>query len=152
MARIISIDVPSASLLAGFGPSTAYRDCFACTVHEDISLPRFVERFYTSTIFRPERLILSLIGRGATNQDAHNLALGESRTFAAWELVDRRESEILLRDFSGATASWLAVEPASASHTRLMFGSWVGKPDRAIVRALMPLHRVYSRALLSSAS
>ncbi len=147
MAKIESIDVPSSSLLAQFGVPGAYRDCFACEVPGRVSLEQFVERFYCSASFRPERVLLGLIGRGGDNDDARAVAYGKADSFAAWNVLERRDDEMLLQDFRGTTASWLAVEPGEQS-TQLRFGSWVGQPDRPVVKALMPFHRWYSRVLL----
>jgi len=172
--------IPPGSLLADFGAQDAYRDCFAREVAEVVTLPQLIERFYCSWAFRPERILLGLIKRGASSEDARRLARGEIDEFAAWKVVNRRYSdnglvaehgateaslsertrtpaleagthkneEILLRDFRGATASWLSVEPLPSGGTRLLFGSWVGQPDRGLVKALMPFHRFYSKVLL----
>ncbi len=193
MAKVNACDVPEGSLLAEFGGPDDYRDCFACAVPGEVTLAAFIERFYCSMAFRPERLALGLIGRGASNADAAKLARGEAQTFAAWNVVDRWETDaqglvaehgpagsarasrvggarpqtrkgrgdrtpdgvqttknpqILLRDFSGATASWLSVQPGTNSGTVLLFGSWVGKPDSGVVKALMPVHQWYARVLL----
>ncbi|MEO1046340.1 MAG: hypothetical protein AAFX04_12935 [Pseudomonadota bacterium] len=147
MSKIDSIAVPPDSLLAEFGPTHAYRDCFARCVAGQVSLADFIARFYGSWAFRPERLILGLIGRGASDADAIRLANAEAQSFAAWNVVQRREREILLQDFRGTTASWLSVQHHGDS-TTLLFGSWVGQPERATVKALMPFHRWYSRVLL----
>ncbi len=149
MAKIESIAVPKGSLLAEFDPPVAYRDCFMREVSGTVSLEAFIERFYCSTAFRLERIALGLIGRGANNADAQAVAHGKVDSFAAWTVIERREDQILLQDFQGATASWLSVQPNGQS-TRLLFGSWVRKPDRPIVKALMPFHRWYSRVLLGS--
>lgn len=164
MAKIESIAVPPDSLLAGFGPPSAYRDCFRREVPGEVSLEQLIERFYCSTVFRPERIVLGLIGKGASNADAESLARGVTERFAAWTVVKRRDptrsssgaiaqqgGEILLQDFRGTTASWLSVQPRERT-TLLLFGSWVGEPDRGIVKALMPFHRWYSRVLLRGAT
>lgn len=152
MAKIEGIAVPQGSLLAEFGAPDAYRDCFAREVPGAVSLEEFVERFYCSAAFRPERIALGLIGRGADNSDAQAVARGKADNFAAWTVIERRANEILLQDFQEATASWFTVQPSEKSNTqstKLLFGSWVGQPDRGIVKALMPFHRWYSRFLLS---
>lgn len=152
MAKIEPIPVPPDSLLAAFGPASAYRDTFTRTVPGSVSLEGFITRFYCSMAFRPERLALGLIGRGASNAGAMKLARAETQSFAAWNVIERRDDQILLQDFSGATASWLSVRPESSDTglgTQLLFGSWVGQPDRPLVKALMPFHRWYSRWLLS---
>ncbi len=169
MSKVYSIPVPQGSLLAGFGPppgtlagstTEPYRDCFMRREAGVVTLEQLIERFYCSWAFRPERIALGLIGRGASSENARALARGEVESFAAWNVVERHESEILLQDFSGATASWLAVRPGSdggtapssssgaVGQTELLFGSWVGEADKPLVKALMGFHRAYSRVLL----
>ncbi|MCK0129491.1 hypothetical protein [Erythrobacter sp. F6033] len=149
--KVEQIDVPAGSLIARFGVESDYRDCFAREVSGAVSLSEFIERFYCSAAFRPERLALGLIGRGASNADAMRLASGEAKSFAAWNVVERSSSEILLRDFSGATASWLSVQPTGEGSTRLFFGSWLAKPDRPLIKATIPIHVWYSKVLLAGA-
>lgn len=170
-------DVPKGSLLAEFGPESAYRDCFyrdqSHASGQPTTLEAFVTRFYSSAAFRPERFILGLVGHAGSDADAQALARGEADQFAVWRVVERRGpspigepgetdaptgaptsaptgGELLLQDKTGATASWLSVQPRE-THTRLLFGSWVGRPDKPLVKALMPFHRWYSRRLLASA-
>ncbi|WP_432201337.1 hypothetical protein ACRAQ7_03825 [Erythrobacter sp. W53] len=152
MTKVFACDVPSSSLLAGFGGPENYRDCFARDVPSAVSLSNFIEAFYTSAVFRPERLALGLIRRGANNADAAKLARGKAANFATWDVIERTETEILLRDFQGATASWLCAQPDGDGSTRLLFGSWLREPDRTIVRALIPFHVWYSRVLLGGVS
>lgn len=152
MAKVSPCDVPPGSLLAEFGGPENYRDCFVRTVPTAVSLSALIEAFYTSAAFRPERLVLGLIRRGASNADTAALARGEAESFAAWDMIERTETEILLRDFQGATANWLSVQPQGDGPTRLLFGSWLREPDRRIVRALIPFHVWYSKVLLGGAA
>ncbi len=147
MARVTACDVPEGSLLAGYGRPGDYRDCFCREVPGAVSLAEFIERFYCSIAFRPERLVLGLMGRGASNADARELARGETDRIAVWQGIERRDTQILLESKGTGTASWLAVEPLG-DRTRLLFGTWVGKPERPIMLALHRLHRLYSRVLL----
>jgi len=86
------------------------------------------------------------------------LAAGEVQQFAAWNLVGRTETEILLQDFQSRTCSWLCAEPLATTaptikgRTRLYFGSGVRHPGSASVKALMPFHRFYAQTLLGSAA
>ncbi len=125
MSGIRAIAVPEGSLLARFGGPGDYRDAFAREVAGDVSLEQFIERFYCSLAFRPERVVLGLMGRGASNADARKLARGEAGAIAVWQVVERSGTEILLHSPDTGTASWLAVTPAP-SGTTLLFGSWVG--------------------------
>ena len=147
MSKVSACPVPEGSLLAGFGEPGDYRDCFQKSIPRSVALPELICRFYCSPAFRPERLALSLIGKGASNVDAEALSAGSVESFAAWHVVERRADEILLQDFSGATASWLGVH-SQGDTTQLRFGSWIAKPDRLVVKALLPLHRAYARVLL----
>ena len=83
-----------------------------------------------------------------SDRDVVALAQGAGR-FAVWDVIYRDADQILLQDRSGATRSWLAVQDR-----RLLFGSGVrasgGQPSLT-VRLLLPLHRVYARALLRAA-
>ena len=166
MSSVTQIDVPPGSLLAGFGSAADYRDCFAREVPGDVDLAQFIERFYCSMVFRPERLTLRLIGRGASNEDAARLAAGKADGIALWQVVERRETEILLQASRTGTASWLAVEAlpsssealgpdktpsssaAAGQKTRLLFGSWVKGIDQSGWKAMLVPHVWYSRLLL----
>lgn len=147
MGKVREIDVPQGSLLARFGGPDDYRDAFCREVAGVVSLEEFVERFYCSTAFRPERIVLGLLGRGASNADAQRLARGEADRFAVWQVVERGENQILLHSPDTGTASWLAAEPCP-SGTRLLFGSWVGCLGQSAWRFMLRPHVWYSRVLL----
>jgi hypothetical protein len=144
------IPVPSDSLLANFGGQQDYRDCFVRELPSEVTLPQFLERFYRSPAFRPEALILSLLGRNALAESARRLAQGEQDRFGVWRVVQRQEQEILLESKSTGTASWFAVEPTDQG-TRLYFGSWVGNLDQSGWRSMQKAHVFYSHLLLGSA-
>src|SRR4051812_28810807 len=89
----------------------------------------FVEAFYTTAVFKLERLLLRVFAaRPSTDGQAGKLARGELSSFAAWSVEGRAPDQLLLSDFSGRTRSWLMVsasdEPGLAC-TRLYFGSAV---------------------------
>ncbi|MBO6527514.1 hypothetical protein [Erythrobacter sp.] len=157
MAGVTACDVPEGSLLAAFGGPQDYRDCFCREVAGTVTLTEFIERFYCSTAFRPERIVLGLIGRGASSADVRALAHGQADAIAVWKVVERREDEILLESRGTGTASWLAVgslhpgaEAVSARtpRTRLLFGSWVGNLEQSGWRVMQRPHQWYSRFLL----
>ena len=149
--------LPPESLLANHSAAGDYTDCFAADLPRAVTLAELVAAFYNSPAFRPERWVLHLIGKGSGGEDVRKLAASEASDFAAWNLVNRTDNEILLQDFQNRTCSWLAVEPLATTaptikgHTRLYFGSGVRQPDGALVKALMPFHRFYAQALLKSA-
>ena len=147
VAKVTSCEVPKGSLLAGFGAPGDYRDCFAREVPGDVSLAHYIERFYCSPAFLPERMALRLIAGRASRSDARALARGEASSFAVWEVVERTGTEILLHSKSTGTASWLAVRPLEG-RTRLLFGSWVGELGNSGWRFVERPHRWYSRWLL----
>ncbi len=145
--------LPEDALLARYGPPH-YTDCFATTVAGNVSLAEFVYAFYTAPLFRCERIILKLIGRGSTDADALRLVQAEGDVFAAWTVEDRSGTQLLMCDFQSRTRSWFRVEAADAG-TTLYFGSAVIKDDKAEQKTgfgiLLGLHRLYSRLLLRGA-
>ena len=149
MTSVRDIPVPQDSLLAQFGKGGDYRDCFVREVPGEISLADFIERFYASRAFLPERLILKALGTPASSKDAGAFARGQADRFGAWQLVERREAEMLARSKDTNTASWFAVEPIEDG-TRLLFGSWVGSIGTSGWQALLKPHVWYSRLLLGA--
>jgi len=129
-----------------------------------VSLAEYVTAFYTSPIFRLERIILKwLVSRPSTDADARQVAEGLTDRFAAWQVEGRGEQQLLLADITGRTRSGFMVVPLDSSggnSTALYFGSAVvparesasGEPVLgAGFRALLGLHRVYSVVLLFAA-
>lgn len=149
MASVSAHAVLEGSLLAEFGGPGDYRDCFARDVPGEVSLADFIERFYCSMAFLPERAVLGLIGGHSSSSDARAVARGEADRFGAWEVVARRDREALLNSKGTGTASWFAVEPLDHG-TRLLFGSWVGNLDQSGWKAMLRPHVWYSRFLLGA--
>jgi hypothetical protein len=91
------------------------------------------------------------------------LADGEAERFAAWDVENRSENEMLLCDFVGRTRSWLMTVPiktVNGDRTQLYFGSAVvprRNPKTGELtlgfgyQALLGFHKVYSGLLLYSA-
>ncbi|NVE95130.1 hypothetical protein [Altererythrobacter lutimaris] len=158
MGKVRACELPEGSLLAGFGGADDYRDCFCREVPGEVSLEQYIERFYSSAVFRPERVVLGLIGRGASAEDIRALASGESDQIAVWKVVERKPDEILLLSRDTNTASWLAVSSSSEAvgqtknKTKLLFGSWVGGINESRWRVMLAPHVWYSRLLLESAA
>lgn len=140
----------------------AYTDCFTTTVARQVSAAEFIAAFYTTALFKCERFILFLIGRGCADADVRALAAGQAEVFAAWTVEGRAENQLLVCDFAKLTRSWLMATPADGSKaTRLYFGSAVvprakdkaGNPrPSAGFRWLQPVHAFYARALLRAAA
>ena len=160
MSVIRACPLPEDSLLARHSRPDDHGDCYTANVPGEVGLEAFVEAFYTSRGFLPERLFLSLVGRGATPTQARRLARAETDRFAAWRVEARTTSELLLQDYLGRTRSWLAVEPLADGATRLCFGSGIirregrglkARLERGLFRALLPGHAAYSWVLLGAA-
>jgi hypothetical protein len=154
--------VPQGTLLAHYVASGAYADCYVTELPVAVTHAQFVEAFYTTALFKLERLVLELfVSRPSTDAQAKQMAEGHLSSFAAWSVESRAENQIVLA--TGRTRSWLMVTPsasAEANRTCLYFGSAVVPPRSSSVTggsmgfvftALLGFHKFYSRALLSSA-
>jgi len=120
----------------------------------------FVEAFYTTWLFKLERLLLRwFVARPSTDAQARELAKGAREDFAAWDVERRDHEQLLMCDMAARTRSWLMTEPSDAG-TRLYFGSAVvpnvgadGTPRMgAVFRLLLGFHKLYSRLLLGAAA
>jgi hypothetical protein len=161
MSAIQSCDLPPDAFLNRYVASGAFADCYATDVAGSVSHAEFVEAFYTTPLFKLERLLLRVFAaRPSTDSQARQLARGEVSTFAAWSVEERSTDQLLLSDFTGRTRSWLKIAAASEIETRLYFGSAVlpvrhqetGRMRLGLTfRALLGFHKRYSRALLFSA-
>ncbi len=158
MGSIVRCDLPAEALLRTYVANGAYADCFATDITRPISFAAYVEAFYTSAAFRPERLVLALIGKPSNDADVRRLAHEEAATFAAWRVEARAPDQLLLCDFLSRTRSWLMTKPTE-SGARLYFGSAVvpvgvgsGRARLGLpFNAMLPFHRLYSRVLLDGA-
>lgn len=163
MGAIESCTLPDEALTQRYRASGAYTDCFFTELARPVTLAEFVEAFYTTGLFKLERWILRLcVARPSTDAEARALARGERDSFAAWTVEARAPNQVLLRDFTGRTCSWLMVANAERPPgTRLYFGSVVipvrdaasGKTRMPSVHAkLLGFHTLYSRLLLRTAA
>ena len=156
--------MPEHALLSRYTREGAYTDCFFTDVLGPIRHAQFVEAFYTTWVFRMERWILSWsVHKPSTDEQVARLASGELDRFAAWNVEDRCDGQILLTDFLQRTRSWLMsmpIEIDGAPATRLYFGSAVipaidPKTGRLELsrgfRALLGFHKAYSVVLLGAA-
>jgi hypothetical protein len=165
MPVIRPCELPSDALLSRYLASGAYADCYATEVARPVSHAEFVEAFYTTVVFKLERLILRVFAsRPSTDVQAGQLARGELSSFAGWSVEARSPNQVLLADFTGRTRSWLMVAVApdhrQSSGTRLFFGSAVvprrsaktgGATLGPFFNALLGFHKLYSRVLLRAA-
>ena len=153
--------LPAHALTSGYERAGAYTDCYVADIAHAVTHAQFVEAFYTTWLFRLERLVLrALLGMRSTDAEAAELARARREKFAAWSVEARAENQLLMCDFQGKTRSWLMVETIPDGATRLYFGSVVvpevhadtgAKRLTAGFRLLLGFHQVYSRALLRAA-
>ncbi|HET7844792.1 MAG TPA: hypothetical protein VFL14_11615, partial [Xanthomonadales bacterium] len=156
-------NLPPDALLARYASDAdAYTDCWSTVVPGAVTHAAFVRAFYTGFAFRLERFILAAFAkRPSTDADVDALANGTREKFAAWEVEARAEDQLLLRDFTGRTRSWLMVERTPDMRgTQLRFGSAVvpvfdaRTGERGLGRGfrwLLGFHTLYSRVLLRAA-
>ncbi len=158
---IEACELPGQALLRRYAGDGAYADAYSTRIDGRVAHAAYVEAFYTTWLFKLERWLLArLVARPSTDAQARELARGERRSFAAWEVEATAPDQLLLTDVRGRTRSWLMTAPDRAG-TRLYFGSAVVASvdrrtgDRRLAfayRALLGFHRVYSRALLGAAA
>jgi len=164
MFSIESCSIPASALLNNYLREGIYTDCYVTDIRESVSHAQYVLAFYTTRVFRLERLILKLaVSKPSTDAQAKELATGSIDEFAAWHVEARSENQLLLSDFHRRTRSWLMVVPitgAGDTRTRLYFGSAVvpvknTRTGRLTLgpgfRALLGFHRLYSKVLLHAA-
>jgi len=155
--RIVETTLPPNALLRRYARGGGYTDCFTISIPGAVSLADYIEAFYTTLLFKLERLVLALfVARPSTDLQARALAAGEADRFAAWTVEGREARQILMRDFMGSTRSWLmAASDLAEGATTLHFGTAV-VPHRGAsgvgFRAMIPFHRIYARALLRAAA
>jgi hypothetical protein len=152
-------DLPVSALLQKYVYPGAYTDCYFAEVARSVSLPDYIEAFYTTWVFKLERFILThTVDKPSTDPEAHRLARAELDAFAAWTVEGRAPDQLLMCDFLSRTRSWLMVLPIEGG-TRLYFGSAVVPVRRksgelalgSTYVSLMGFHKLYSRILLRSA-
>jgi len=156
---IVRDQLPASALLRRYVYPGAYADCYMTQLPTAICLPEYVEAFYTTVVFKLERLILRwLAGKPSSDPEVRRLAHAEIDSFAAWSVEARAPDQLLLCDFQHRTRSWLMVAPVG-SGTCLYFGSAVtpvrgrsGEPTLGFTfNALLGFHKLYSRVLLRAA-
>jgi hypothetical protein len=166
MPSIHRSEFPPGALLKKYQGGGAYADCYVTQTARHVSHAEYVEAFYTTPLFKLERLLLAwFLSKPCTDAQAGQLASGTLDSFSAWSVEERREDQLLMCDLHGRTRSWLMVVPVegeSAGGTCLYFGSAVVPVRTAragtetsdlgrTFRLLLGFHKLYSRALLFSA-
>jgi hypothetical protein len=163
MPKIIETELPSEALSTRYQEQGAFVDCYYIDIAKDISFEQYIQAFYTRTLFKLERCLLSLATFKRTkDEDAVELSLGKTDQYSIWTVEGREYNQIMLRDFTGNTRSWLMVKKLSENNvgTRLYFGSVVVPKDvtkdgqgsfGVLFHLLDKFHKIYSRALLRAA-
>ena len=163
---IRTCELPNEALLRKYLESGAYADCNVTQIARRVSQAQYVEAFYTTWVFKLERLLLAwFVSKPATDLQAGALAAGQLDSFAAWSVEARTADQLLMCDYMGRTRSWLMTAPAvpgdDAAGTLLYFGSAVvpvhnprsGRDEMGLVfRALLGFHKLYSWVLLRAAA
>jgi hypothetical protein len=163
MAPIRPCDLPKDALLRRYLFEGCYVDCYLAEVSGSFDQEDYVEAFYTTAVFKLERLVLAaFVDRPSTDAQARALARAERSSFAAWSVEARDPDQLLLCDLYGRTRSWLMSAPVpNAALTRVFFGSAIVPAlDRRSgqqkigwkFRALLGFHKLYSRVLLAAAA
>ncbi|MDB5469386.1 MAG: hypothetical protein JWR84_946 [Caulobacter sp.] len=157
MTPVAAQDLPAGALIAPYRDAGCYTDCFVTSLPGNHSQESYVEAFYTSWLFKLERLVLAtLVARPSTDLQTRRLAAGEVETFAAWSVEARGVDQIVMCDYQKLTRSWL-MSRRDGTVTILYFGTVVAPRvgDRIsgrVFRAFEGLHRLYARALLRAAA
>jgi hypothetical protein len=165
MSTVQACELPPNALLRRYLEQGAYTDCYMVDVDHPVSQAEYVEAFYTTRVFKLERLLLSwFASRPSTDRQVRDLANERLNTFAAWNVEARVGGQLLMSDMHQRTRSWLMCAPAAgaaAGGTRLYFGSAVvpikgtrsGQARMGFAfRALLGFHKLYSKVLLRAAS
>jgi hypothetical protein len=161
---IKACELPIGALLLRYRETGAYTDCYAVEIAGLVSQAEYIEAFYTTWVFKLERLLLAwFVSKPSTDLQATALASGALDSFAAWTVEGRAADQLLMCDFQQRTRSWLmcaAVTGEAATGTRLYFGSAVvpvthstsGRKTMGLAfSALLGFHKLYSRVLLRAA-
>jgi hypothetical protein len=162
MLTIESSPLPDEALLGIYKRSGAYTDCYSTEISRAVTHTQFINAFYTTPIFKLERLIIKwAVSKPSSDAEVNLLAEGDVDTFAAWSVESRGKNQLLMCDFQSRTRSWLMIEPLeSDNRTRLYFGSAVvpvknTKTSESSLGlafyALLWFHKIYSVLLLFSA-
>lgn len=157
-SSIETTPLPDGALLEAYERPDCYVDCFSVYCTSAVEHSRWLRAFLDSRVFRLERAVLRTLARADCSEEAAGaLVAGQAESFAVWTVEHRTPQELLLRDRSARTRTWWRTQP-EAHGVRLYFGSALVPKERPEGagsidgwRWSIPLHRVYSRCLVSSA-
>jgi len=164
MFSIESCQLPDNALLNTYKQNGAYTDCYCTEISSSVTHSQYVKAFYTTSVFKLERLILKwVVSKPSSEAQVVLLADGETDMFSAWNVEKRCKNQLLLCDYQKRTRSWLMIKHVESENgitTRLYFGSAVVptkniKTSSAsfglVFHALSWFHKMYSVVLLFSA-
>ncbi|MEM9388014.1 MAG: hypothetical protein AAGA68_23365 [Pseudomonadota bacterium] len=159
-SSIESTSLPAGALLQAYQRPNCYVDCFSVFCTSGVEHSRWVRAFLDSRVFRLERAVLRTLASADSSDEAvAALITGGAETFAVWTVEHRTPQELLLRDRTARTRTWWRTQPETHG-VRLYFGSALvpkvnedGEQHGTLGpwRWTIPLHRAYSRWLVSSA-
>lgn len=153
------VDPPDYSFLLELKDKGHVVDCFTQNSAQRLELETLIFSFYKCLAFSFEKFALRCIGKNCSDPQLRAIVTGTEQSFAAWTVAQRNETQILLRDFMGVTHSWLYVADEGDT-SKIYFGTAItlnGRPMNSHaslplwIKLLVPLHELYSRALLWSA-
>jgi len=160
MPSVQACALPPSSLLSRYAADGAFTDCYFTELPKSVSQSQFIEALYLGALMRFERkLIAWLLSKPTSGVHVRELATGNAASFAAWHVEQRTACELLLRDQTGRTRSWLMSQPVPGA-TRLYFGSALlprihprtgARRMGPLFRPLLGFHVLYSKLLLSAA-
>lgn len=129
MPKVQAGKLPEEAISIDYAKNNAYTDCFYIDIPGKITFEEYIESFYTTSLFKAERIILWLLARKpSSDEDVRLFSKGKSKQFSVWTVESRLSNHILLRDFTNKTRSWLMIEHQcdhKIDNTRLYFGSVV---------------------------
>ncbi|KDO22101.1 hypothetical protein SPRG_10919 [Saprolegnia parasitica CBS 223.65] len=129
----------------------AHVDVLTATMDAPVDLAKFASCFFRSPVFQAERVLLRLLGYGATTDAAiARLDFEPNDAVVVFRVVERTPDEVVLAwalsdDTRGH--SWLHV----ADDGRSIEYATMFEPTRAVHWALVPFHLVYARVVLAAA-
>jgi len=85
---IESCSIPDGALLNNYLGAGTYTDCSVTDIHGSVSHAQYVMAFYTTPVFKLERLILKIaVLRPSTDAQAEQLAAGSIDVFSSWRMA-----------------------------------------------------------------
>ncbi len=153
MTKVTALPLPSDSLMQTYAArDDCFTDCYGAMIGPDRGLAECIRAFYKTPLFRAERAVLRLAGRGGTDADVDALADATSDRYAAWTVEGRTGDQILLCDAAGWTRSWLCVQDRTLLFSSAVIPRKPGTDLGRLFHMLLPLHHLYARGLLRSAA